>query len=280
MAGEPGIRVDAALADCHVHIHRCFELDAFLDSALANFRRAAVELGIWPAPHGALLLSETGGEHAFDRLLKLTPKSSDRAWTFRPTSEATSLIACKGDEDRLILVAGRQIATREGLEVLALNSNQEHPDGSDFQGTLDAVLASGCLAVVPWGFGKWWFRRRAILRHVLRTRRDPGLFLGDNAGRLGLGPTPRLFAEARSVGVRVLPGSDPLPFRSQVAKIARYGCLVGGPLELDRPGASLVHALATSESHPRIYGRLERVGTFCLHQALMQARKRCGALNG
>ncbi len=276
VTGEPA----AALADCHVHFHDCYDLETFLESSVENFRAGAAQLGVSPKLPGILLLSETSNDHFFARFAERTQAPGHGAWTIRPTAEPTSLVLEKDGARRLIVIAGRQITTREGLEVLALNSSEAHPDNLNFEHTLRAVLASGCLTVVPWGFGKWWFRRGGIVRRAVRTTTHPTFFLGDNAGRLGMGRPPRVFAQARSVGVRVLPGSDPLPLRSDVNKVGRYGCLVRGPLDFDYPAASVVRALVTSRSQPRVYGHLEGLRTFCSNQFTMQARKRFGGLRG
>jgi hypothetical protein len=47
------------LIDAHVHIYDCFDLEKFFDSAYANFKSAAEQLGHTNDFTGILLLAET-----------------------------------------------------------------------------------------------------------------------------------------------------------------------------------------------------------------------------
>ena len=84
--------------------------------------------------------------------------------------------------ETLVLVAGRQIQTLEGLEALALGTDSEFPDGLELTAALAEVRASGALAVLPWGFGKWWFRRGQLARKAIDSAAANEFFLGDNRG--------------------------------------------------------------------------------------------------
>src|SRR4029077_15635911 len=143
------------LADAHVHFHRGFGRDAFLDGALCNFRRGAADLGLAGPLTCCLLLTESAGV-CFFRMSQ--EEGGDGHWSFAPTAEPESLIVRRGD-DRLILIAGRQVVTREGLEALALATAEDFPDGLPLDETLDRIRAAGALPVLPWGFGKWWSSR-------------------------------------------------------------------------------------------------------------------------
>jgi hypothetical protein len=261
------------LIDGHVHFHGCFELQVFLDAAVANFARGAEELALTEAFLGVLLLAETSGDQYF---AGFRDGSSSRemggGWCFRQTAEPTSLIATRNGIDLLVLVAGRQVATREGLEVLALNGNPELSDGLSFRDSLEAVWDSRTVAVVPWGFGKWWLGRGRLLREEMRRLAIRPFFLGDNAGRPALLPEPALFRTARAHGIHILPGTDPLPFRSQQRKAGRYGCCVRSPLDLDRPGESVIRGLCNG-AEPATFGQLESLREFCRIQTRMQWQK-------
>jgi hypothetical protein len=272
-------RSDAVLADWHVHFHGCFELGAFLDAALDNFRAGAAELGVGADPAGALFLAEARRDRYFRSFVALAGREQGGDWSFRATDEETSLLAVHRHGQRLVVIAGRQIATREGLEVLALNSVRETPDGLGFDEALATARADGALAVVPWGFGKWWFRRGRIVARHLEAASGPPFYLGDNAGRPRIAPAPRLFGRARARGIWVLPGTDPLPFRSQMGKVARYGCALDGPIDDRRPAASLLRSVRERATQPACYGRLEGLGAFCAFQVAMLARKH-GRLRG
>jgi hypothetical protein len=262
------------LVDAHVHFHSCFDQDLFLTSAFANFRRGAAELGIDGGFLGCLLLAEMGGEHWLRRWRDGAGPGEDGAWTFERTEEEDSLLARRGEDERLLLIAGRQIRTREGLEVLALATAEEFPDGLTLGDTLTRVHWSGALPVLPWGFGKWWFYRGALVEAALRQWE--GILLGDNAGRLRLAGPPRFFREAEARGVPVLPGSDPLPFPEHATRAGSYGFAAPG-VSPTRPAEglrSLAQGLRSRSEQPRTFGRCSGLLEFCRDQSALRVRKR------
>ena len=259
------------LVDAHVHFHHCFDRDAFLDAALANFRRGAEELGIAGSFLGCLLLAEMTGERALQRL-----RSGEAGkWSFEPTAEPSSLIARRStDGERLLVIAGRQVRTREGLEILALLSNEEFPDGLAFRDALARVRWSGAVPVLPWGFGKWWFYRGALIEALLRRPEPKWLFLGDNGGRPQWGGAPPLLREAEKRGVHVLPGSDPLPLPEHAARAGSYGFLMQNGVEERHPAAELRRWLRDLTEQPPIFGGCQSLTRFCRDQLALRLRRR------
>jgi hypothetical protein len=268
---------DDVLVDAHVHVHPGFASDAFLDAAARNFRRAAAELGRQNGFLGCLLLTEMGTARWFRRMRN----GEERAgmWSFERTGEAESLVAQRsgGDDgggDRLLVIAGRQIATREGLEVLALAGDAEVRDGLPFGETLQRVRASGALPVLPWGFGKWWGRRGKLVAGALAHRGSAPLFLGDNAGRPAVGGEPPLFREARDRGVAVLPGSDPLPLPWHAGRAGSYGFLLEGGVSAEEPAGDLRRRIRELRESPRVFGRRVALPGFLRDQAALRDRRR------
>lgn len=261
------------LVDAHVHFYGCYDPVVFFEGALGNFRAAAAAYGVAPEPVGCLLFTEGAGDHYFQHFQAQAEGRSIGPWRFRRTAEDCSLIASRDGEARLLLVAGRQIATKEGLEVLALGCATEFSDGLSLQATLERVLESGALPVLPWGFGKWWFRRGALMSQAVRSLDPAQVCLGDNSGRPHGFPAPRLFRVARSRGIKILPGTDPLPFPSEAGKAGSYGFMLEGDLRRDEPAAGLKALLRAQGVQPRVYGRLESLMRFSRHQVMMQLRK-------
>lgn len=246
-----------ALVDSHVHFYACYDLPTFLDGALRNFRNAS-------AGTGYLLLTESREARWFRRWRD--GGNAGSGWRFEATAEDESLIAVTETGERLILIAGRQIVARERLEVLALGKDLDLPDGLPLGEVLEKVRESGALPVLPWGFGKWWGRRGALVAGSLGHGE---LFLGDNAGRHG--PTPALFRRARKLGVRVLPGSDPLPFSRHAGLAGSYGFVLPHAVDTDRPAATLLRRIRES-GQPRAFGRRAGLPRFLRDQVGMQLR--------
>lgn len=255
----------AALVDAHVHVHPLFPLETFLEGALENFRAAAELLGLTAT--GCLLLAEMEGRHWFREA-----QDAVGAWTLARTGEEGSLIARRSTGESLVVVAGRQIATRERLEVLALGRDADIPDGLPLDETLRRVRESGALPVLPWGFGKWSGRRGALVAAALA---EPGgeLYLGDNSNRLQLAGLPRLLREAGERGVLVLPGTDPLPFPSHAGRAGSFGFVLEGALDPLRPAEDLLLRVRTLREQPRTYGRGETLPRFLRDQASLQLRQ-------
>ena len=268
---EPGVR--DILLDGHVHFHGCFDREAFFDSAIANLQAGAAAAAIPETAARCLLLTEGADEHFFETLCADRGSSANGAWTVSSTDEGGSLLASRGGTDSLILIAGRQIVTREGLEVLAIGSRTQSPRGLSVRDAIESTLAQQAIPVLPWGFGKWWFGRGRLLDALLRSTETPRLFLGDNSGRPQYAPAPRLFAVARERGFFVLPGSDPLPLPGQVRTVGRFGFLLRGALDAARPAESVKRLLTELARQPRTFGRREGLAGFARSQAGMQLRK-------
>lgn len=242
--------------DAHAHLRRCFELSAALDHAAANLGRGL------PAPGspggmpflGVLLLAEARDCHPFEALAE---RAASGSWSFAGTGEKTSLYARNPTGATLLLVAGRQVTTREHLEVLSLGSTARLEEGASIDRTLKMTSEGGGLAVLPWGFGKWWGRRGAIVRRIVAAVEPGELFLGDNGNRPRFAPRPALFREAEARGLGVLPGSDPLPFPTHLRNLGRYGFVLRANLDPERPAEELKRILRQGFLVPSTIGTRE-----------------------
>lgn len=265
------------LVDAHVHFYSVFEEARFFEGAWSNVRRCAVDNGLPEDTFGWLCLTETGRDHAFAAFAGRAGDASREGWSFRATAEDCSLVVCRDGREVLGLVAGRQIVTAEGLEVLALGTTARFPDGAGLDATLERVRRTDALAVLPWGFGKWTARRGALVEERIRTAGESGtgrgLFLGDNGGRPALGPRPPLLGLAEARGLVVLPGSDPLPLPGREDRVAGYGFVLDGGVAGDRPAEALKRRLRALPTSPPSYGRATRLLPFVRNQIFMQLRK-------
>jgi hypothetical protein len=261
------------LVDTHVHIYDCYDLDALFDAAARNFAQAAGRLGVSAAPRqGMLLLTETVNDHYFDALAAEERRPS--RWRVQRTSEPAVLkLSCAGQCD-LWLVAGRQIATREDLEVLALGTTERFPDGRPISESLAAVDQSAAMTALPWGFGKWWGHRGTIIGQLMAAARNRPLYSGDNGGRLAWSTQPQLLKLGEQRGHKVLPGTDPLPFPGQEMRVATYGILIRNWDPATPPLTQLTARLAMPTEKPVQFGGLTGLVPFVRLQIAMQLRKR------
>lgn len=259
--------------DAHAHFHRAFELPAFLSAAARNISEAAIDRGVAAERTvGVLLLAEGRHEGAFARL-QAAAGSVTGHWSIHATAEPESLLIREAARLVLIAIAGRQIVTSEGVEVLGLLSTEPFADGGSLTDTVTEIERAGAVPVLPWGFGKWVMRRGALVRSLLRSG-SRRIFLGDNGGRLGTGRTPPLLMEARRLAMPVLPGSDPLPFRDEQTRIATFGFVADVTLDEEWPAKGLRAWLHSLDVQPPTYGQLQTLGPFAWNQLRMQWRKR------
>jgi len=264
------------LVDAHTHIYDCFDKAAFFRGASANFQHAARHLGRPSAPIGCLLLTERQDGHYFRQIYDGVDTDNVGGWVFSRTAEDCSLLAQRhdGSETELLIVAGRQVATRERLEVLALGTGETFSDGLALPMALAAVVESGAVAVLPWGFGKWWFDRGRQIRNALDAGVPGQVFVGDNGGRPGLIPRPKQFGIAARRGIFDLPGSDPLPFRSEEARAGSFGFILDGAIDRLRPADGLKKLIRRQSTQPTLYGQQESVQRFVVNQLRIHALKR------
>jgi hypothetical protein len=267
------------LIDAHVHVHDCFQLDSFLEQAHHNFAQAAREHG-WGPALGVLMLTESEGVDWFGRLAGMAagsgadPRTRPAGWTIHATLDPAALVAASGGR-RLLLVSGRQVVAREGLEVLLLGTRSSVPDGRPIRDVLEQGARLGALRVIPWGAGKWWFGRGKLLNELIaHAHPGNGFFLGDGAGRPFFWSKPRHFALAQRRGLRILPGTDPLPFPHQVGRAGSFGFRLHGAVDLAAPSEGIKAALRDPASRLTPFGRPERLAPFVRNQLAMQRRKR------
>lgn len=282
---------DTLLVDGHAHFHPRFSAAGFLDAAARNLRRWASAEGEPDGPGGrrvrlCLMLADPPGR---DSLRALSAGLGDVArWEVRGTAEGVSRLARGREGAPIALIGGRQVATEEGLEVLALATDAEIPGGRSARETVEASLAAGAVTVVPWGLGKWWFRRGRVVRRLVESVDHPLFFLGDNGGRPRTAPEPSLFRAARRRGTAVLAGSDPLPFSREEERVGSYGSVLparrgddagrrigpgDGSADGAAPAAALRERLERPAGPPPTFGRRVGLARFAVHQVAMQLVK-------
>jgi hypothetical protein len=269
----------AALLDAHVHFHSCFDARTFLAGANRNFARAAADAGYANRYAAFLLLTESANAHWFDDLERAAEKGTAVApgWTVTATADPCQLAVAGPEGAMLNVVSGYQIITAEKLEVLALGCRTRIADGRVLDEVVAAVRASHALPVVPWGFGKWLGRRGKHVQALLERTAPEELFLGENSNRVtGFGEPP-IFRRARNAGIRILPGTDPLPFPREAARTGSVGFILEcDSAESGGTWSTLRRKIARQRSVTS-YGRLETPWCFARNQIAMQVYKRLGS---
>ncbi|HWR98119.1 MAG TPA: hypothetical protein VN317_06820 [Candidatus Methanoperedens sp.] len=227
------------IADTHLHLYPSYDFPAAIAALAANL-----------TGHGAGVcagfLTERSGCNAFAAIgsgaLTLPPGSG----RFQELREPGTVALVRDDAPPVYLFAGRQIATAERIEVLALTFDTAIADGLPAAEVIAAVRAAGGVPVLAWSPGKWWFARGRLVRELL-ARRQPGeILVGDTALRPAGAREPRVMREARRRGIGVLAGSDALPLPGEERYLGSYVTVLDGDFDPESPRDSVRRLLRTA----------------------------------
>lgn len=266
------------LIDTHVHVYSCFDVQHFFQAAAKNFAQASAGEPFV----GVLLLTETAREDWFAHLAAhadfgdAIAGTGAAAWRAAHTSEPESVRIDGPHESRVFCVAGRQLVTRERLEVSALGTTAPLPDGAGLADTVAQVRRVGAVPVLPWGLGKWWGRRGAALRTLLAAASPTEVWLGDSGGRPGGLGEPAHFREARRRGIGILQGTDPLPLAREAARPGSFGVRLSAAFDAAAPWQSIRRLLADPACRLTPFGRLASPWRVALNQAHLRLRRAAG----
>ncbi|HNR94147.1 MAG TPA: hypothetical protein PKM67_07395 [Kiritimatiellia bacterium] len=217
------------LADTHIHVYPFYELSLFFGGAFRKF--AALEEG---ADH-VLFLAERHDCHFFRQLKEGLSKVSGMECA---AGEEVLTIRNRNGK-RLWLAAGRQIVTAERLEILALTTDAEIPDGQPARDVIRRIREIGAVPVIAWAPGKWFFGRGKVVRALIDSEPAGSFLLGDSTLRPTVWPEPLLMRRAKKKGFKVVAGSDPLPVPGEEAKAVSYGIRCDGNIDPAQPLKSL-----------------------------------------
>ena len=215
------------LLDTHVHLYPAHDFARTFDS----FRRRAARAG---AGLGAMFLAEREGQDEFGRLAA-GGAALPRGVVAVRRENAALLLRSESGGPPVALVAGRQVACAERVEILALGTRETVPDGIPAAEAVERARRADALPVLAWGAGKWLFGRARVVDSLLRRFPSEELLLGDTSLRPWFWPTPAPMAVAATLGRRVLHGSDPLPPAFEQTRAGQWADLADEPFDLSGP---------------------------------------------
>ena len=230
------------IADTHVHLYPCYDLERAFQIMRTNLTRLApnhIQMGLMAERHDCRF---------FQGIVNGTLKISHAPVELSGYGEAVR-IREEGYND-LYLFAGRQIISKERLEVLALTTDTTIPDGLPVRDAIGRIHDCGAVAVLSWAPGKWFSRRGEIVSRLLDDHSPGELLLGDTTLRPWCWLEPRLMKKGRESGFSVLAGSDPLPFVGEERMIGRYGSEWRMQGDLQDPVASVREFLKQTDHSP------------------------------
>ena len=270
MEAEPESHI---LIDAHAHLYDCYDLNTYFLSATKNFARASQVHAAQKAYTYCLFLVN-GAEKGIDRLNTAPNSAVAQILKVEKTQEPCTLLVSKNNCE-IIVIGGRQLVTRENLEVLAVGTRKNFKEHRPLNEMIEDIKQEGALAIVPWGFGKWWRTRGKIIEDYLRDAKDSSeLAIGDSGNRPFFIPKEAIFNIATKQGILNLPGSDPLPFSADAKRPGSFGSVWHGRINRNRPFESLQKIIKNPVNGTDFFGSPESISRFFLNQVRMQLRKR------
>ena len=272
-------RRGGTIIDGHVHLYKCFEIQKFLTAASRNLHSAAQRIAPGKKHSLVLMLTEGNREDAFERLQGLaegkrrSKQAPANSWRVRriPDDES-ALLATNEQEDDLLIIAGQQVISYEGLEILALATDQKIADNIPLSELTQFIHQLRAILVIPWGVGKWLGERGRIVKKFIESDIVGNIFLGDILGRPAFWPRSSIFHIARSRGIQVLPGTDPLPLTSEATRVGTCGFYLDHGVALDRPTEAVRELLNNNEIVVSPYLQRESTWRFFRNQIRIRIR--------
>lgn len=266
--------MQSIIIDAHIHIHECYNLGSFFNSAKANFIEKAKQNNIADFL-SVLCLTESHNVNQFAKISSFSKRKEKIGdWEITESKNQNSIILIDKNNFKIILIAGRQIVTKEKLEVLALGLIDDPNDGEKIDKILKYVNEKGSISVIPWGVGKWFGNRKQIVEKLVLQNNTFPLYLGDNGNRPFFWRQPNIFSIALRKGVLNIPGSDPLPFIHEVKKPGSFGFIINDNIDIEKPFDSIYKKITDSKTQFKTFGKLEGVYNFIKNQISMQIVKR------
>lgn len=266
--------------DAHVHFYDCFDLSAFLNCSQKNFSDAADKAGIDTDYSAVLFLSERSSENWFQWLVDAAKEGTaigheqSKLWRLQYNEKDASIKAVSDHYPSLYIIPGKQVETKESLEVLLLGTLETFDDKVSLTALLESVRDKEVISVLPWGVGKWFGRRGEIVKNTITKETGRNFFIGDIAGRPTIWPQPSLFGLAEKKGFRLLQGTDPLPIPTAAAMAGSYGFSIKMSQLGEMPGQQIKKKILNPETITTPYGVRENPVKFIRNQILLRVRSK------
>jgi len=231
--------------DGHFHLYPCHAAANAISNLIHNLdlmARSTSEFKPGQDVCKIAFLAESKQHDYFHKLLKNEIDFRTVGLEVSAASEEHCISFNKQGKQELCLVAGRQVVTREKLEILGLGMEELVPDGLPAEEVIEKVIAAGGLPALAFSPGKWLFKRGKIA-FALAERYQKNILIGDSALRPVGWPEPEIMRRAKG---KILPGSDPLPLPGDEKYAGCYGFIYQGSFDPAKPLNSMKEIIANS----------------------------------
>jgi hypothetical protein len=235
------------LFDAHVHFYPQYNLEQALDAAWSNLSALIPQAPETVTALG-LALTERADCFVFEELRDGRRQISGVDILALCDGQVLQLQR-QGEKFPLHIFPGRQIVSKERIEVLALGKDLRIADGQDLSALLEGLHREGVTPCLPWSPGKWMGERGKLLKSTLENFHSQQILFGDILMRPWIFLEPPVFRKALNGGYRILGGSDPLPFCGEERNIGRMATLAIGDFSPENAANDFLKLL---HHHPMI----------------------------
>ncbi len=235
------------IVDTHLHFYSCFDLKTALDNLrcnLAKHDKNALCIGI---------LTEASGCNFFNELNENPRKLINSKVVVRSLNNAIYISESAFPD--LYLLPGRQIITKENIEILSLLVDVKIKDGLQAQEVVDEIKRQNGIPILSWAPGKWFFERGKVIEKLIRSNKPGSLLIGDTMLRPTIWLKPRLMKKAINRGFTVIGGSDPLPLAGEEKVMGKYATSISCDFDETNPTSSLRQAFLQQNFNPTVVGK-------------------------
>lgn len=269
------------LIDGHIHIYPHYNLESAINQGISNLISAAqtdLKLTAGAKVVPIWLLTERFDSNFYNEALNFSNELNLKEIKVIPGKEKETLIVETDGKPILYMLAGRQIVTKENLEILSLISTLYLKDREkSIDEVIDRVIDSGGIPAINWAPGKWFFSRGKVVARTIQNHSPDNLLIGDTSLRTRLWRLPRLMAEAQKRGFKIIAGSDPFPLKNEEKQIGHYGFALTGKFDDTRPAASLRNLLKDRQTTVKLIGKRNPL-FICIRREFMIMREKKSVL--
>ncbi len=258
--------------EAHLHIHSLYNLTQLFINLCKNIN-SLVPYSAKSTPEPIVqiaLLAEMSGQNFFQNIKNNPPRLNSFGIKIEPHKDERVISLSHNIYGRFFIIAGRQIVTKERLEVIAIGTNISISDGTPLIETFMQIQQLGAIPALPWGFGKWMGRRGTFLKKIISTLQKPFCLI-DSAMRPSWFLESSIFKKARSYGVPILAGSDPLPLAGQELLAGTYIATTLAHFDIEHPFESLRMLIESENLSFSLAGK--RRSTMAIVKALLHLKR-------
>jgi len=233
--------------DGHLHWYAQYQMDKAFNCLVRNLDRMTSKMRTeGQNVFKMAFLVEPANCHFFEQLRDKRIDCSMLNADVVPGNDGLSLSFVQQGICRLCLIAGKQIVTRERIEILGVPLMQTIPDNLPAQDVINCIVENNGIPVLPWAPGKWFFRRGRLVKELIDNSSPTELAVCDTSLRPILWPLPALMRRAGKKGLVFIAGSDPLPLPGEEKQMGSYGFVYNGPFDKEQPAHSVRQLLSSS----------------------------------